>query len=1162
MADLYHYTNPGLVDPSGVTDLPGRPSKAGDGKGAMAPISPEYIPTAAPGIQYAEQMDLSRDEMTLPELVQASMRENNLLYMMADKIQSATFDPVPGYDYTQDKDILAGIPDEYATPIKEATSPSEAAFWRGKILQSLDDKQRIELEGWTGTAAAVAASLADPLAFIGGAGVMKAGVAATRLTQGTKTAGAIAGMVAGAGEGYAYTEAGIESGRMTAEDQIIGIAAGAATGMLAGVITPKAVTNVVKGTPDEVVTAASTVSRKQEQALKTAADDIAKTPASDDIKSINTDLPEPAPIVVAERAYEVLAQNSPSVSKLSRKEQKQLAAMKAKGIPIPKDMQDRINAHKSVGAAATAGRPVATKDDFLTTPTESALDFRTDIMEHEATFGAGIQKKMGNMLKLNQAKWVTSQARRFLTGQNAGARYFAAHFLENASGAVNNRTAAIMRQTLSNQLDSNLRDVYDAQRLHFKELGRLDNTSAKVRKRLTGEYEENFNRALRTELSEMTTAAHNGVPHVSRAPDYIQKAAAAWQKSMDDALDHMERYGLVDDAAALRKKRGYVPLHWNSGKILKLARDPARLKRAKALLGQSYEKMGIPADIAVRISNRVFERALSPIAQVDANLVGLFDASATGQLRELLSEAGVDESAIGNLLRQIDDRFNKSGTAGFTKYRTTVDLNMSDGDISLLDLIDNDMPTLFRKYTSEVSGRVAMASKGIRSDADWAAMRQAILDEEAMIGGDSIALGHELDGIKDAFMGRGRNGGINRNAARLMEATRMATMGQMGFPQLIEMGQLMGHHGVLAVMKAIPATVGLMRDAKKGIHSPLMQDLEALLGPVWDDHLLHRPGVRLDRQLGNDGKIMEGVDRALAHGQHYLGYISGMHHILSMQRRMGVTMEAGSIAKLALSGDITKRARMEAMGFDFSAGGNWEGIQRNIKQHAVFDSRGTLQELNLSKWDAVSADDFGTILSRSVNQTIQGQFIGETPSVLHSTTGALLTQFRTFPLVAKEKQLQRQLSIGDSESFYTALTTFAMGALVAPVRMSINGQSDDITPEAVAAQAIQYMPMMTLAPDVAGLGAALGVLPDAAYHRNWMTDKADHPDVLDILTPPGVQFLGRAGKALTTTGKAVSPWDEQYDMTASDMRAMKGVTPFGNTIFASALFNSIIEDAE
>lgn len=1195
MTDLTHYTTPGLVEAPEIMDLPSKPLSDRERKATTIPADFTAVDTPTDPNMGGSSWEGLAEEPTFRNVMDAAFRQSNLMAHAADILVRPTFDPVKGYDVNRDETATEGIPNDLQDNIRMSTSPDEAQYWKQQAQETMKDRATLETVGAYGTAATITAVLVDPISIVGGLGTVKAASVATRLAGGAKKVGRATGMVTGTVEGYAYGEISREAGKMDAEGQLIGMIAGGAAGILVGQLAPT-VLRTARGT-DEILDSAVTSSRTYDEAAQAQADELAATPAPETVHSVKTDIPPIHPSVEAENMLleaEILADTDAVVAGFQRMGKNELAKLRRRAAKDPaskKDLDNYIAAReaakvaekdaraaakgarvlpapepRSGGAAGVAGRGqfTATKDDMLTPVTEQTVDIQTEINEFTATIGNGLKAQLGNMLKLNQSKWMTSQARRFLTGENDAARWFAYNFLENGSGSVNNRTAAMLKHTLNSKLDRHIRGVYDGLKEHTKLASRSDKTVDRIKKNFAGDYKADFDIALRSELEKARSASDLGTPHVSTAPQYIQDAAAAWQKMADEAADILGHYGLVDSAQALKMKRGYVPLKWNTQKIHKLATDPARMKRAVDLLARSYVKMGIPAKEAAQISKRVFERALTPVSQIDANLEGLFDASATGQLRSLMSEAGIDQGKIGNLLARIDSRFQQQGSASFTKYRTSVDLNMADGDISLLGLVDNDMTTLFRQYTGELSGRAALASKGIRSQADWAATVAAVLDNEARLGKETSALAEELDGLHDAFMSRPRNNGINRNAQRLMEVTRISMLGKNGFSQLHEMGNLIGRFGTAATLRAVPMAFKAMKDARAGQQTQLMDDLEALLGNTWSDHLIHRPDVRLDRAITTDTAFMQGVDNALAKGQHYMGYISGMHHITELQRRMAVTMEAGQLAKYARDGiPDGMQKRMEAMGFEFHPQGNWDTIKKALNDHAVFNSRGHLEELNTANWAPSTSDDFANILQRSAGQLIQKNFIGETPSVLHSTTGALITQFRAFPLVAKEKQLQRNLMIRDAESFYAFMGALAVGTIIAPLRMAAEGNSERISVESVAASALSYLPMMTIFPDVVGVGTAAGILPDWAYHRNWDADKITHPSIWDVATPPSVMYLARAGKALAAGSQELSPWKltpwggEEYDSSAADVRAYQG-TILGNNIVVSYLFNELI----
>lgn len=1165
MADLYHYTNPGLVDPSGVTQLSGKVPKQKAGQSKPIPAVIEPLEGTIP----AENLpDVSRDEMNSLQIIEASIKTSNSMHGLSNYLESTTFEPVAGYDARKDPALVDAIPAGYEDRVYEARSPEEAQFWLSSVKETAAAQEALSYEGFAGVAGQMAMSLMDPTMLIGGLGAAKATAAAVRAASAAGKVGKVAvGATVGLAEGAAYNEVMMAGGQMSAEDQLIGLAAGAGAGALMGVMTKAAVKRAVDDVPaTELDEQMLSTTMEAEDAMRRQAQHMADNPATADVKTVNTDMPPEHPTVVAEReAFEaadsadlVATETFTPIKGQALKKLRKAAARDPKAKAEYDAYLAKAQAHKSAGAAATQGRPQAAPS--ITSMGEKAQDWAQEIAEHEALDGARIASKMPKLKAIPEA--LRSQAYRFLTSKSPALRFFATQFLENPSGAVNNRNAAIFKQTIANKLDGKaLRSYYDGAKAHAKAVRPGDSVSDQLKKHLAGDYQADYNRLLREELEARGVAASLGQPYQSRLPDYIRKAADDWEAGMEEAAQFMQKYGLVDPE--FKPRKGYVPLAWNPGKILQLARDPARLAKAEALLARSYEKMGIPINVGTRIAKAVFQRAIHKGAQIDANIVNLFDSGSTGMLRQLLTEAGVDEGAIGNLLARIGSRFDETGASARTKSRTSVDLNMSDGDVNLMDLVDNDMDVIYRRYTGEMSGRIAMASKGVRSESDWHALRQAIIDDAVRTGevNNAEVLAKELDGLNDAFMGRGRNGGINRNASRLMESTRLATMGMMGFPQLVEFGNIMGRQGVAAVLKRMPALVGVMTDARMKRSSPLLRELESLVGPSWDDHLLHHPSVRLDNEFGVDGALLKAYDRFTAAGQWALGRVSGLNHVLSIQRRMAVVMEADKLTGFAKGQiDESMKPRMEAMGFEFGPGGNWERIQKQLSKHATVNSRGVLEELNLQNWNAGDAEDFALILQRSVYQQVQGNFIGETPSVLHSTTGALLSQFRAFPIVAMEKQLARQLMIRDSETFWAAMGGLMMGAVVAPVRMTLSGREDEINAGTVAAQAIQYMPMAALLPDAAGMGAALGILPDAAYLRNWGNEQADQPTLANIVAPPSLQYGARVGGAISEAAHRLSPWGENEELTAADLRAMKASTPFGNTVPVSLLFNAIVDE--
>ena len=67
---------------------------------------------------------------------------------------------------------------------------------------------------------------------------------------------------------------------------------------------------------------------------------------------------------------------------------------------------------------------------------------------------------------------------------------------------------------------------------------------------------------------------------------------------------------------------------------------------------------------------------------------------------------------------------------------------------------------------------------------------------------------------------------------------------------------------------------------------------------------------------------------------------------------------------------------------------------------------------------------------------IQEQLIGETATWMHTPLGEMLSQFRTFPLVAMEKQTAREWRMMDTETAQIFMYGAAVGSMMYFTRLA------------------------------------------------------------------------------------------------------------------------------
>lgn len=827
--------------------------------------------------------------------------------------------------------------------------------------------------------------------------------------------------------------------------------------------------------------------------------------------------------------------------------------------------------HKSMNEAATSLRQEMDKslvEDFDDAGAARNRDFGStvetssredDIIDSAYEFVAdkNIQKQLDES-KTNTAamknKFIGSDYTRLINHNSAVVKKMAYDLLEGGTGAVKSRgkTAAQYKDVYERRiLSKGLVQLNDNYALWAKD----NNLSFMERNFHTKGY-DTFYAEVRELLESRTTdrpVLLEGMP--KKYHPAVEEAADRWDEMMEHALDIGKQSG-VETLQTIPKRKGYVPLNWDGNKIKAAGRG-----RSQRLISKSYQSLGIDAEMADTIAGAVVKRALDQKAGVDADIAGLLDKNNRDQLAIQLTSMGLKGPEVSNILKRLDAREAEAGPS-FTKNRTKIDLNYAEdfdgGSLRVSDLVDNDLNRIASVYARDISGRSALAKKGITSEAKWKALKSAALKDNANIknGTDAAELSTHLDDVKSYFSAFPVAGGISPNSRRIQQSATLSSLGMVGVAQLAELGTIVGRVGLKAAAKHMPAINEVFTLAKsvKDSKDPVINELRAFIGDFDYDHLLYRPDIILDdRATGavDSAPWVKTLDKGLGKASTALGYASGMNSIRHIEHQLAARTIVDKFANLAVNPkNIDKSlARMEDIGVE---GKDLDRIIKSINKYAEFEN-GNLKNLNLAKWDDDLSETFTFAINKHIAQVVQRQLAGETSNWMHKTLGSLLTQFRTFPIVAYEKQLLRNAHYHDQAFYSTMLYGFGISYAIQAIRAGLNG--DDMNSEATVKRAINYMGMASVAPDIATVAAQLGMAPEALNFRKLghTGSYADEFDVIDHI--PAAGQVNKIADLLALGPKTITG-----DATASDVRAGVMALPFATTIFSKSLMDELLED--
>ena len=694
---------------------------------------------------------------------------------------------------------------------------------------------------------------------------------------------------------------------------------------------------------------------------------------------------------------------------------------------------------------------------------------------------------------------------------------------------------------------------------------------------------DDLNTELRTEMELRTNAYNTGTKHVAPHNADTIAMADALDKANAQALELLQVSGAYG-AEKVGARPGYVQLLWQGRALRKAALIKGLPEAYQKALAESYvEATGMSLADATKVSKAVLLRAKRKDLGLDSNPHALLSKDSREFFRSTLENSeSMSPEEIDALLARIDATMADSGASARMKRRTNVDLlktfEHEGQQYSLLDLVDNNMPMLAARYMGEASGRSALAAKGITSEAEWTAMREAIVELASEHGASPEHIAHlksVIAGTYDQLLSRPAAGGVNRHARRLMDGAQLAILNQAGLPQIAEFSQILGAHGLRNMWEILPAVRAFRRSVQTGeLSKDILSDISPWTGRIWDEHMLYRTDIRLDDKLGHDATWLKRLDRLTASAKDLSGWASGMYSIKRMQQQMTVALQAGKVAKFVKGMKITdngvqltgefagQEARLADVGWDM----DFLKRMKTVEKHFEWDGD-TIQRLNIQEWhDPILTEQFIEGIHRHTHQLIQRPMVGETHIWMHNTVGAMLTQFRNYPLVGIEKQTLRNIRFADEQAFYTTMYGLGMSSLVYTSKVAINaqGKSDKdkkkylderLSTSGMFKGAMMYAGVTSVGQDVInGLGA-VGLAPSAMVSTQVSRSGGTRGVDFSIKDIPS---LGFATNGINAVGGLIkNTIDPSYKYSKKDTNALQGATILGNHYLTAMLFNEL-----
>lgn len=690
---------------------------------------------------------------------------------------------------------------------------------------------------------------------------------------------------------------------------------------------------------------------------------------------------------------------------------------------------------------------------------------------------------------------------------NPVARMVAGTLLESTTGAQGRRaTAAIAADMHSRRFLGNTIGEYTTA---YDQWAKLNGGS--LVDEFKGTTRERFDRAVALEISNRALGRTSGDAPVVRAADILEKAYERMRAAQVTT-------GTVGHAMLPDSAKGYMPRVLNKGKVINMT--DAELRAFADIMSEQFQTLeGFDKKFSDELARKYVDHA-----RINANggheiPANIHQPGAADMVRKALEDLGLGREALVAMMQ----RFSRGGPS-HTKHRLNLDLTKDYNGVKLLDLYDTDQLNLLRRYSRRVSGEVALAQFGVMGSQGLRLLRRAM---EFGPDANKPELREAFDQIAAEFLGQPFGNASGKWMDRAMQVNSLARMGGMGITQAGEMVNAVWHIGVLQSLATIPSLPRLRREIlalSRGekVDNPILTSIEQYGGAGefgMDGYRMVLPYDDLGNAYHTYGKdTVTALDKVLRAGNYTQGILSGWRAIHGVQQR--AVAEQITLKAIRYMRDDLESVALADMGFTKSF---QRKFKKDLPNMVTYDAGGRVQSFDLTKAsDPALAAEFAQAVLRGTNQIIQGQFIGETGKWAHEGWLKMFTQFRTFPLVAMEKQWARQRA---NHGYLTAIGMMAGSiAAVSPlimarVYLSSLGRPDAeeyleerLQPAHIARMALNYVALSGLSGDL--LDALSAVAPDDWGLQQAGARSGGAQGAIGNIAAPALGYVDDAYKAL------------------------------------------------
>jgi hypothetical protein len=674
----------------------------------------------------------------------------------------------------------------------------------------------------------------------------------------------------------------------------------------------------------------------------------------------------------------------------------------------------------------------------------------------------------------------------------------------------------------------------------------------------------------RSFYEDVTRALRGDSGTIARNPEAAQAAQKIGSLN-GDVLDRMKKLG-VEGADAVDPNAFYVMRKYDFDKIRLLSGDKDYRGAMHRLVSEAIQKAqpALEAERAETISKN-FVKRLRDIPTDRTNL-GFLSDQGFERFAASLRQGGVfSEQEIDDILGHVyGDSVKTEGEAASTsprlKKRTFLDETHSvtfkdskgtDHTLGFQDLLVNDIRLLNRSYFKQTTGLMGLAKVGIqgRSDID-AMLRDAVgVDKDAGVVDERVNQRRDyverlVRGITGVPMYEGFGSRTEKLLRTLKNFNFVNNMAQGAMAQVAELGQIVSLQTSMALRSQVPEFEHVLNLAKDGkMPKALRRDLEAL-GSVASEVDLRKP-VPAYLQGDSIDQALTKADNRMAQAASAIGRASGMSALNDFERYTIAQLYTNRLLRLSAGMEKMDDAMAARLATNGIEGADLERFFENVRKHVEVDpATKQVVGIDYEAWEKDhprSYDQFRLAIHREAYRSIQETSLGATPVWMHSSTGRLIAQFRSFVMNAWTKQTLYGLNHADPQTFMQFAFTTLFGGLSYVAQTTINHLGDQkaldekLSTDQIALAAWNRAGWSSLAPGA--IDSLLGMTTGQKMFTNGRTTNLSSDWITGIPTVSLLDKIWGGAGAVTQSVLPDSMLPQPHVWTQKEVGGLLGLLP-------------------